>query len=161
MRLNLTDTVQAARERRGTRRKRRRFDPTGVPLEHQEQANLMKWAFDFKRQIPELELLFAIPNQGAARLKNLQTEGVMRGVPDLFLAVPREEYVQDQKTGVWFRPTRHGLFIELKRVKGGKVSPEQYVWMEKLTNQGYKCVVARGFEAAKQEILEYLGRAGG
>lgn len=149
MRLDLKDTTSMLKERRGTRRKRRRFDPTGVPLEHQEQANLIAWAFAMKHQISELALLFAIPNAGAARLKNLQTEGVMRGVPDLMLAVPRLI-----AGNLW----NHALFIEMKRVKGGKVAPEQYSWMAALTAQGYKCVVARGADEARKEILAYLGR---
>ena len=120
MRLDLTDTVQAAKDRRGTRRKR--FRLAGIPLEHEEQASLISWCFAAQKLIPELSMLFAIPNQGAARLKNLQTEGVMKGVPDLFLAVARGQY--------------HGLFIELKRRKGGKVSFEQTQWLNELTIQG-------------------------
>ena len=88
MRTNLSDTTAMLKERRGTRRKRRRFDPTGVPLETEEQRNLVEWAWAMEKQIPELKNLFAIPNQGAARLKRLQMEGTKRGVPDLFLAAP-------------------------------------------------------------------------
>lgn len=141
MRLDLTDTVQAAKDRQGTRRKR--FRLAGIPLEHEEQASLIQWAFAAQRLIPELSMLFAIPNQGAARLKNLQTEGVMKGVPDLFLAVARGQY--------------HGLFIELKRRKGGKVSFEQTQWLNELTIQGYLAVVSYGWDEAKGTILRYLG----
>ena len=141
MRLDLQDTVQAAKDRRATRRKRNRL--AGIPLEHEEQASLITWAFAFQRQIPELSMLFAIPNQGAARLKNLQTEGVMKGVPDLFLAVAR---------GNW-----HGLFIELKRKKGGKLSFEQTQWLNELTIQGYCAQAAYGWDEAKGQILRYLG----
>ena len=54
-----------------------------------------------------------------------------------------------------------GLFVEMKRVKGGKVAAEQYDWMQRLTDQGYKCVVARGADEARREILAYLGRTDG
>lgn len=148
MRLDLTDTTANLRDRRKSRGKRRMLDPSRTPLEHEEQANLVTWAYVRKNEIPALGLLFAIPNQGAARLKNLQTEGVMKGVPDLFLAVMAYSGPESQYGG---------LFIELKRTKGAKVSPEQYEWIGRLTAQGYKCVVARGCEEAKREILEYLG----
>ena len=39
---------------------------------------------------------------------------------------------------------------------GGIVSPEQKRYMAALTNLGYKCVVAKGVEAAIKEITEYL-----
>jgi hypothetical protein len=149
MRLDLQDTVQAAKDRRATRRKRGRL--AGVPLEHEEQASLIQWAFVMQKRIPELSMLFAIPNQGAARLKNLQTEGVMRGVPDLFLAVPRG---RGDSGEMW-----HGLFIELKRRKGGKLSFEQVQWLNELTIQGYCAQAAYGWEEAKNQILKYLGKS--
>lgn len=117
-----------------------------IPLEHEEQANLMQWKMAFLRTYPELFLLHAIPNQGAARLKNLQTEGVCRGVPDLCLPVPRGKY--------------HGCYIELKRQKGNKPSLEQYDWLTRLSEQGYFATVCYGWEAARDMIVNYLeGRA--
>jgi hypothetical protein len=110
--------------------------------EHEEQAALVSWAFTFRKSYPELEMLFAIPNQGAARLKNLQTEGVMRGVPDLMLAVAR---------GPW-----HGLFIELKRRKGGKLSMEQIGWLSRLAAEGYCAIRCDGWDEAREGILRYL-----
>lgn len=93
-------------------------------------------------------MLFAIPNQGAARLKNLQTEGVMKGVPDLFLA-----HAQcDSESRVRYC----GLFIELKRRKGGKLSMEQISWLSKLTAEGYCAQVAYGWDEAREQILRYL-----
>ena len=122
-------------------RKRNKY---GVPLEHQEQANLIAWKFAKMREIPELWLLHAIPNQGVARLKNLQTEGASKGVPDLCLPVARGGF--------------HGLYIELKRVKGGKISPEQYEWMGRLSNEGYRVEVCYGADEARAVILSYLGK---
>jgi hypothetical protein len=119
-----------------------------IPLETQEQAALFEWAYLKQKQIPELALLFAIPGQGVARLKRLQLEGYQKGVPDMFLAVMVDTGPESQCGG---------LFIELKRTKGGKVSPEQYEWMGKLEAQGYRCVIARGAAEARKEILAYLG----
>ena len=113
--------------------------------ESQEQHSLVEWAWAMEKQIPELKMLFAIPNQGAARLKRLQMEGTKRGVPDLMLAVSRTIY--------------YGLFIEMKRKTGGKISPEQYIWLERLEAYGYKAVVCRGWDEARNEILKYLGKS--
>lgn len=104
----------------------------------------MEWAWSQERRIPELAMLYAIPNQGAARLKRLQMEGTKRGVPDLCLAVAR---------GQW-----HGLYIEMKRVKGGKLSMEQISWLSRLTAEGYRAEVAYGFEQAKKIILDYVNK---
>jgi hypothetical protein len=50
----------------------------------------------------------------------------------------------------------HGLFIEMKRQKGGTVSPTQRDWIEYLLAQGYQAVVCRGFDAAREVIEQYL-----
>lgn len=91
------------------------------------------------------EELFHVPNGGtrniieAARLKQ---EGVKRGVPDYYLDVPCNGY--------------HGLRIELKRRKGGVVSPEQKEWIERLNRRGYAAFVAKGWEEAAKIILDYF-----
>lgn len=107
-----------------------------------------KAIFDYARlrvnQIPEWGMLFAIPNGGsrhpveAARLK---ATGVKRGVPDMFLPVPK---------GKW-----HGLFIELKSDKGG-MSLEQRAWMDALRALGYYALVCFGADAAIERIEGYL-----
>lgn len=64
-------------------------------------------------------------------------------VPDMFLPVAREGC--------------HGLYIELKRRDGGRVSPEQTAWMDALARQGYKTALCHGWDAAREEIQRYLG----
>ena len=118
-----------------------------IPTEHQEQCALFEWSAWQEGLWPELRLLHAIPNGGkrdkvtAARLKE---EGVKAGVPDLCLPVPRGG--------------KHGLYIEMKRRKGGKVSPDQLQWLDDLMHQGYECHVCRGCDEARETILEYLRR---
>lgn len=120
-------------------------DPRKLPSEGEEQATLFSWAQMQSRRRPELKLLFHIPNGGsrnkieAARLK---AQGVKPGVPDLFLPVAR---------GVWF-----GLFIELKRQKGGRVSDQQRRWIEELERQGYRAEIACGWREAAAIISDYL-----
>jgi hypothetical protein len=55
------------------------------------------------------------------------------------------------------RGTSHGLYIELKRTKGGRVSPDQREWIEALRAEGYDVVIPKGWRAAATDILVYLG----
>ena len=116
-----------------------------LPSEGEEQARLFSWCRMQSWQHPELGLLFHIPNGGSrnkAEAGRFKAEGVKAGVPDLLLPVARGGY--------------HGLFIELKRLDGGRVSPEQKAWMDKLKEQGYQAVVCRGWEEASEALLGYL-----
>lgn len=113
--------------------------------EHVEQRALVAWATIQSKTIHELASLFSVPN-GAhvskAQAGKLKSEGLKAGVPDLFLAIPRRGY--------------SGMFIEMKRVTGGIVSQAQKEWHRRLSDNGYKVVVCRGFDVAKEEILNYL-----
>ncbi len=100
--------------------------------EHLQQVRLVSW---FRRSYPGVKV-FAIPNgghRGASQGANLKAEGVSPGVPDLF--VPE-----------WL------LWVELKREKGGVVSPVQRDWIAYLESIGHKVIVGRGFEDAKRQI---------
>ena len=95
--------------------------------------------------MPELHLMHAIPNGGKRDIRTaakLKAEGVKPGVPDIFLPVPRGG--------------KHGLYIELKRRKGGTVSAAQEAWIRALTEQGYVCAVCHGATAARDEIEAYM-----
>lgn len=118
-------------------------------LEHVEQSFLIEWARLRSGSVPELRLLFAIPNGGhrhPATAAKLKAEGVKRGVPDLCLPVPRGPY--------------HGLYIELKAGKN-TATEEQRDWMEALNAQGYCASVCTGWEAAREAIEFYLGLPSG
>jgi VRR-NUC domain len=117
-------------------------------MKHEEddaQAMVMHWA-RLQRFADGFiaDYMHHSPNGGkrnmreAVRLKN---QGVMAGFPDLFLFVARSVY--------------GGLFIEMKS-NNGKVSSNQAAVMQRLAEQGYKCVVCKGFEAARTEITNYL-----
>jgi hypothetical protein len=113
--------------------------------EHTEQRALVTWAALQSKTIIELASLFSVPN-GAyvsnAQAGKLKSEGLRAGVPDLFLAIPRRGFA--------------GMFIEMKRVTGGVVSEAQKEWHQRLAGNGYHVVVCKGFDAAKEEILNYL-----
>jgi hypothetical protein len=53
----------------------------------------------------------------------------------------------------------HGLWLELKRRSGGRVIPEQREWIHRLRGQGYRAEVARGWEEARDSILDYLAES--
>lgn len=112
-----------------------------LPSEHLEQVSTIQW-YD---RVYNDGLLFAIPNGGKRHPKvaaEMKREGVRSGVPDMLLPVPAGGY--------------HGLFIEMKRQKGGRVSPEQKQWLEYLQAAGYLAVVCKGFEEARGVITDYL-----
>lgn len=113
-----------------------------VPKEHEEQAALVEW-LDW--QHPTVAY-WATPNGGHRDVRvavKLKAEGVKPGVPDLFIAEKRRGY--------------SGLFIEMKRRRGGQVSPEQREWKKILEQRDFRVEICAGFEAAKAVIEEYLG----
>lgn len=116
-----------------------------VPTESQEQQALFDWARAECGRWPELKLMYHVPNEGkrsAATGRKLRAEGLRAGVPDVVLPVARGG--------------QHGLYIEMKRTQGGRVSPAQAEWIEALAAQGYRAVICRGLDAARREILRYL-----
>ena len=115
--------------------------------EAQEQILLFNWARSTTRLIPELRLLFHIPNGGARDRRTgagLKAQGLRPGVPDLCLPVARGAF--------------HGLYIELKRSNGSTsdLSAAQKAWIQALNAEGYLAVVAFGADDAKHRIMEYL-----
>ena len=112
--------------------------------ESAEQSALFEWRDVTIRQIPELSMLFAIPNGGwrhPATAKRLKAEGVQPGVPDVFLPVGRGGYL--------------GLWIEMK-VPRNVLSNAQSAWLEALRKQGHKVKVAYAWTEARDYIVEYL-----
>lgn len=119
-----------------------------IPTEDTEQAHIFAWAAWASGKYPELDLMHHIPNGGkrskseAARFK---AQGVKAGVPDIFLPCARGGY--------------HGLYIELKHTKGGKLSAAQKEWIDALRGRGYKVIVCYGFDEAREVIINYLEEA--
>jgi hypothetical protein len=118
------------------------------PSEEQEQMAVIEWRDLMLPQFPDLEDLIHIPNGGwrskpeAARFKRL---GVQPGVSDLFLPAPRGKY--------------HGLWIEMKRRQGGKLSPAQKDWLDRMNRKGYLALRADGAEEACEILYKYLTEA--
>jgi hypothetical protein len=120
-----------------------------VRSEHAEQVEFIHKAKKMLRARGDdymIPLLFAIPNGGKRDYRtaaSLKMEGVRAGVPDLFFAHPTK--------------TAYGLFVEMKKVKGGRVSKEQQEQLEALADEGYICKVCHGCKEAVKALEEYLG----
>jgi hypothetical protein len=109
--------------------------------EHDTQRLFVAYA---RKHYPDL-LIFAIPNGGLRDIvtaKRLKDEGVLDGVPDLFIA-------SKGKNG------EGGLFIEMK-TPSGKLTKQQSERINELNERGYRAVVAYGYDKAKQYLTEYL-----
>jgi hypothetical protein len=123
--------------------------------EHNIQAACVRW---FGYAHPELRgLLFAVPNGGArskATAGMLKAEGVVAGVSDLILLVPRcrAKITENNAASIEFK---HALCIEMKK-KGGYQSPEQKEWQKKVEGHGYKYAVCRSLDEFISEIENYL-----
>ncbi len=145
----------------GQTKRKRKIGVSSVvkpPTEHQEQVALFQWLGELEGAMPELAMVFPIPNGAKlpfGRNKNgkrfsreamkLKAEGLKNGVPDIFAAIPRGTF--------------HGLFIEMKRAKKSlsRVSPEQLDMKTALDGMGYRVEICYGWEAARDVILDYLG----
>jgi hypothetical protein len=118
--------------------------PTEKLTEREQQQRVMKWAQEHEAELPELKLLYHVPNERKCtpqQGKQLKLMGVRAGVPDLFLPVARAGF--------------HGLYIEMK-TQGGKVSENQRYWIENLTVQGYDCHVCYSWIDAVEVLQAYL-----
>lgn len=121
------------------------LDVFGVPTEDEEQMAVISWAQMQLGRWPELQWLHHIPNGGkrgkveAARFKAM---GVKAGVPDLCLPVARGRY--------------HGLYIEMKRREGGRLSRDQRDWIDGLRKNGYSVWRCDGHREAIGVLEAYL-----
>lgn len=109
-----------------------------IPTEHEEQRELVRW---FRQTWPGVRI-FAIPNGGArspATAGRLKAEGVSSGVPDLFIPA-------------W------GLWVEMKRSKGGSLSAEQKDWIIYLESVRFCCIVGKGADDAKGKIQDFFNQ---
>jgi len=106
------------------------------PSEHSEQVGFINW---FRAKYPQV-LIFAIPNgekRAITVAKRLKAEGVVRGIPDLFIP-------------------QFNLWVEMKRISGGRLSPEQRAMIQYLEGIGQKVIVGKGAADASRQILEFL-----
>jgi hypothetical protein len=116
-----------------------------VPSEHEEAVCMMDWRGRMLGRLPELALLYHIPNEGSGSkyqgVKRKQ-EGLLKGMLDYCLPVAR--------------PGCHGLYIELKRL-GETWGEGQAEMASALRMQGYRAELAVGAQAMITILEDYLG----
>lgn len=110
--------------------------------EHELQKACVRW---FRLAYPEYAYcLFAVPNGGfrnATEAKRLKAEGVIAGVSDLILLVPRQG--------------KGALCIEMKTHTGVQ-RESQKIWQSEMERNGNMYLVVRCFEDFVKAITSYL-----
>lgn len=116
--------------------KRKMMPGMTFPSEREEQIGFVNW---FESKFSGVRI-FHIPNGGHRSMivaKSLKAEGVKPGVPDLQVPAWR-------------------LWIEMKRVTGGRLSEDQKDWIAYLESIGDSVIVAKGAREASRQVLEWL-----
>ncbi|NJB67519.1 hypothetical protein GGQ74_001159 [Desulfobaculum xiamenense] len=119
--------------------------PAVAASEHEEQVALFAWARSMESAMPELALLYAIPNGGHRHrgvAVKLKAEGVRAGVPDVHLPVARGAH--------------HGLWIEMK-VGRNTLTARQEAIVVRLRAEGHRVEVCHGARQAIAALVDYLG----
>lgn len=113
-----------------------------TPLEDPEHLAFVQW---WEKDYPQYELIH-IPNGGlrdsnkkraAIRGAKLKKMGVKKGVWDLFF------------------PDLF-LWVEMKRQKGGRLTPEQKLFQQRREAAGYVCLVAYGWHDGMEKVKAFL-----
>lgn len=136
-----------------------------VPAEAEECKWLVEWADtkwfgDWRIS----QVLVHVPNgayhgadrkSGAVVARKLREQGLQAGVFDYILPVPTTAM---SALGMQFCP---GLWLEMKRTRGGTVSEEQKKFMARMQRLGWQCAIAKGWVEAARIIEAYLQRPSG
>jgi len=123
-----------------------------VPTEREERRMVVRFRDQWRSKYPELRYLIAIHNEQRfvrsqarsffAYWQGMTEQGYQAGIPDYVLPVARWGYF--------------GLWIELKRLRGSQVTPEQRAWCQALANLGHAVVVAKGASVVCETLLWYV-----
>lgn len=118
-----------------------------TPLEKEEQISFVAYCDLHGIKVISTQNGFKMPKNSfnwAAYSKTLKKMGLRTGFPDLIILAKNKS------------KTHEVLFIEMKRQKGGVVSPEQKEWIETLDNSNYCVGIAKGCESAINILNKYL-----
>ena len=118
------------------------------PLEAWEQEQTFRWIRANQIRYPKLQLAYSTLNgvRLPAKLRaDMKRQGNRKGVLDIVIPA-------------WSYDRRYcGLYVEMKRRKGGKVSEEQKEYIRMLLAEGYQALVAKGWNQAVDHIKKHLG----
>lgn len=113
-------------------------------MEHDEQVAVFQWAEYQWKIMPELALMYAVPN-GGKRTKFqgawLKAEGLKSGVPDVVLPIARGKFI--------------GLYIEMKYGKN-KADVNQIAWHNALRLEHHRVEICYSSIEAINVIKDYL-----
>lgn len=107
--------------------------------EHKEQKKFFEWC-----AWNGINYVFAIPNGtrcAPAARKWMLDEGMKRGVPDIFVAKPVDDF--------------YGLFIEMKYGKN-KATKDQREWLRVVSKNGYAVKICYSADMAIATLKYYL-----
>jgi hypothetical protein len=127
-----------------------------VQTEHQIQCGFADWVSLMRLKDERFWNVFAIPNGGLRHIRvaqKLKREGVLAGVLDYALMVPRHPTVDAPKG-------HHGAFIEFKAGKN-KMTKEQLEFADRMKKQGYYCALCYSTESAIDFTSWYMGLKNG
>jgi hypothetical protein len=113
-----------------------------ISREKDEQAAVVCWLR--MKGIPHIAHMTGVNLHGNFALMNTlkQVGCLQKGVPDLFICAPVGR--------------AHGLWIEMKKEKGGFLSPEQVNWLRARERDEYAIAVCHGADEAIKIITQYL-----
>jgi hypothetical protein len=110
-----------------------------VPSEFEEHRVVVVWLM--RQKIP----FYHVPNGGyrkAEEAYKLKAMGVFSGVPDLCILGARKGF--------------HGLYVEVKRRVGGRLSDTQRYWGDLLVREGYCFKEGKGADECIKIIRDYF-----
>lgn len=127
-----------------------------VPTEEEECTWLFTWSkltrwngepiANVLVHVPNGAYLGADPKTRSITMGKLKAMGLQPGVFDYLVPVPIMK-------GHTICP---GLWLEMKRTKGGTVSTEQEQFRDRMQALGWDCVIAKGWIEASRIIESYL-----
>ena len=113
-------------------------------LESQEQERVVQWLkFQYANALFTVSVQEHSANVGK-RMRRLRM-GYRAGTHDIAIYECRDN--------------KHGLFVEMKAIKGGRLSDEQKTFLAELEKRGYATLVCHGFEEARKGISAYMCKA--
>lgn len=119
------------------------------PNKQEERSDQISFILWMRMVHPKVLTIISPINKFAGDAKQQMIQAVIRkkmgyikGTLDVFIPKARKGY--------------NGLFLEFKKEKDGKVSPEQVAIIEMLQADGYKTVVCFGYDEAVKAVQQYL-----
>lgn len=107
--------------------------------EKQECIAFVEW---FSIAFPHT-LMFKIQNEGKRNPREAKKIGIVAGMPDYLICAPKYKW--------------HGLFIEMKEPGFNKKYPQNQIDIHtKLIREMYCCQFAKGWDEAREIVLDYF-----